>query len=150
MPHSATATVAGTGTGTETGTTQSSFLRTPLSPPSSATQASFPHSLDTATTYYAERTTLCSSESGSLTSPLAPHFGRQGSLGTNGTSGTSGTSGTAPTTASLAEQSLLDTSDEEAECPICFEPLSLRLQGEKPHLVPTCNHPIHHECFVTL
>jgi hypothetical protein len=30
--------------------------------------------------------------------------------------------------------------DEEQTCPVCIEPLSLRLTGEKPHVVPQCGH----------
>jgi hypothetical protein len=38
-----------------------------------------------------------------------------------------------------------DTADEEAECPVCLEPLSFsfRLPGEKPHIVPECGHALH-------
>ena len=38
-----------------------------------------------------------------------------------------------------------DPSDEEAECPVCLEPLSFsfRLPGEKPHIVPECGHALH-------
>jgi hypothetical protein len=30
--------------------------------------------------------------------------------------------------------------DEEQNCPVCLEPLSFRLPGEKPHVVPQCGH----------
>ena len=35
--------------------------------------------------------------------------------------------------------------EEEAECPVCLEPLSFsfRLPGEKPHIVPECGHALH-------
>lgn len=35
--------------------------------------------------------------------------------------------------------------DDEAECPVCLEPLSFsfRLPGEKPHVVPECGHALH-------
>jgi hypothetical protein len=35
--------------------------------------------------------------------------------------------------------------DDEAECPVCLEPLSFsfRLPGEKPHIVPECGHALH-------
>ena len=38
-----------------------------------------------------------------------------------------------------------DPPDEEAECPVCLEPLSFsfRLPGEKPHIVPECSHALH-------
>lgn len=38
-----------------------------------------------------------------------------------------------------------DLPDEEAECPVCLEPLSFsfRLPGEKPHIVPECSHALH-------
>ena len=38
-----------------------------------------------------------------------------------------------------------DTTEEEAECPVCLEPLSFsfRLPGEKPHIVPECGHALH-------
>ena len=40
--------------------------------------------------------------------------------------------------------------EEEAECPVCLEPLSFsfRLPGEKPHIVPECSHALH-EVFPT-
>lgn len=34
----------------------------------------------------------------------------------------------------------------EPECPICSEPLSLRLQGEKL-VSPACGHTLHAGCF---
>jgi len=38
-----------------------------------------------------------------------------------------------------------DATEEEAECPVCLEPLSFsfRLPGEKPHIVPECGHALH-------
>jgi hypothetical protein len=38
-----------------------------------------------------------------------------------------------------------DVPDDEAECPVCLEPLSFsfRLPGEKPHIVPECGHALH-------
>ncbi|GAA6004341.1 hypothetical protein JCM10207_000676 [Rhodosporidiobolus poonsookiae] len=38
-------------------------------------------------------------------------------------------------------------SADEETCPICLELLSLRLAGEKPHVVPVCGHRLHHSCF---
>jgi hypothetical protein len=32
--------------------------------------------------------------------------------------------------------------DEEDNCPVCLESLSLRLRGEKPHIVPVCGHKL--------
>ncbi|KAK4702603.1 hypothetical protein P7C70_g3619, partial [Phenoliferia sp. Uapishka_3] len=37
--------------------------------------------------------------------------------------------------------------DEEEQCPVCNEDLSLRLEGEKPHIVPECGHRLHAACF---
>lgn len=45
-------------------------------------------------------------------------------------------------------QSMLDIVDEP-ECPLCLEPLSLRLRGER-YVVPRCGHTIHHECFTAM
>ncbi|SGY31292.1 BQ5605_C002g01220 [Microbotryum silenes-dioicae] len=42
---------------------------------------------------------------------------------------------------------ITDDGDEGPECPICVEPLSHRLQGEKAHVTPVCGHQLHHECF---
>lgn len=38
-----------------------------------------------------------------------------------------------------------DATEDEAECPVCLEPLSFsfRLPGEKPHIVPECGHALH-------
>ena len=38
-----------------------------------------------------------------------------------------------------------DAIEDEAECPVCLEPLSFsfRLPGEKPHIVPECGHALH-------
>ncbi|GAA5865462.1 hypothetical protein JCM8547_001252 [Rhodosporidiobolus lusitaniae] len=41
----------------------------------------------------------------------------------------------------------LSDSVEEENCPICLCELSLRLSGEKPHVVPVCGHRLHHSCF---
>ena len=38
----------------------------------------------------------------------------------------------------------------EADCPVCLEPLSYRLAGEKPHVVPTCGHALHNACFTAV
>ncbi|KAG6879235.1 hypothetical protein C0992_004228 [Termitomyces sp. T32_za158] len=42
--------------------------------------------------------------------------------------------------------------DDEAECPVCLEPLSFsfRLPGEKPHIVPECGHALHEACFTAV
>lgn len=37
--------------------------------------------------------------------------------------------------------------DEEASCPVCLEPLSLRLHGERGPLDPVCSHKLHESCF---
>lgn len=39
--------------------------------------------------------------------------------------------------------------EQETDCPVCLESLSIRLQGEKPHVVPVCGHKLHNECFET-
>jgi len=39
--------------------------------------------------------------------------------------------------------------EEDVTCPVCLESLSIRLQGEKPHVVPLCGHKLHNECFET-
>ncbi|KAH8930234.1 hypothetical protein BT69DRAFT_907330 [Atractiella rhizophila] len=36
---------------------------------------------------------------------------------------------------------------EEEKCPVCLEPLSLRLAGERPHIKPQCGHRLHDACF---
>ena len=46
--------------------------------------------------------------------------------------------------------SMLDTSSDEPECPVCLEPLSHRLTGEKPHVVPQCGHALHNACFTAV
>ncbi|KAI0026489.1 Pleckstrin homology domain-containing protein [Vararia minispora EC-137] len=45
-----------------------------------------------------------------------------------------------------------DAQDDEAECPVCLEPLSFsfRLPGEKPHIVPECGHALHEACFTAV
>ncbi|KAF8659888.1 hypothetical protein AX16_001772 [Volvariella volvacea WC 439] len=45
-----------------------------------------------------------------------------------------------------------DPNDEEADCPVCLEPLSssFRLPGEKPHIVPECGHALHEACFTAV
>ncbi|KAH8833007.1 Pleckstrin homology domain-containing protein [Flagelloscypha sp. PMI_526] len=42
--------------------------------------------------------------------------------------------------------------DDEAECPVCLEPLSFsfRLPGEKPHISPECGHALHEACFTAV
>lgn len=32
--------------------------------------------------------------------------------------------------------------EEDTQCPVCCESLSLRLAGEKPHIVPNCGHKL--------
>ncbi|GAA5869732.1 hypothetical protein JCM1840_000574 [Sporobolomyces johnsonii] len=49
--------------------------------------------------------------------------------------------------ASFMATSVVDADEGEATCPICLELLSLRLAGEKPHVVPVCGHRLHHSCF---
>ncbi|GAA6058546.1 hypothetical protein JCM10212_006985 [Sporobolomyces blumeae] len=49
--------------------------------------------------------------------------------------------------ASFMSASVVDAADDEESCPICLELLSLRLAGEKPHVVPICGHRLHHSCF---
>ncbi|SCV68743.1 BQ2448_864 [Microbotryum intermedium] len=51
---------------------------------------------------------------------------------------------TMPSTTSLL---ITDDGDEGPVCPICVEPLSHRLHGEKAHVTPICGHQLHHECF---
>jgi hypothetical protein len=36
--------------------------------------------------------------------------------------------------------SVVASEEDEECCPVCLEALSLRLQGEKPHIVPVCGH----------
>ena len=36
--------------------------------------------------------------------------------------------------------SIRDNEEEEELCPVCLCELSLRLKGEKPHVVPVCGH----------
>ena len=45
----------------------------------------------------------------------------------------------------MPKMSSRDVAEEEAECPVCLEPLSFsfRLPGEKPHIVPECGHALH-------
>ncbi|EPQ27883.1 uncharacterized protein PFL1_04627 [Pseudozyma flocculosa PF-1] len=38
----------------------------------------------------------------------------------------------------------------EVDCPVCLEPLSYRLAGEKPHVVPNCGHALHNACFTAV
>lgn len=42
-----------------------------------------------------------------------------------------------------------DVSEDDETCPVCLESLSIRLAGEKPHIVPVCGHKLHAECFET-
>ena len=46
---------------------------------------------------------------------------------------------------SMPKASSRDVTEEEAECPVCLEPLSFsfRLPGEKPHIIPECGHALH-------
>ncbi len=64
---------------------------------------------------------------------------------------TSGGNGSVPP-ATPPKTSMLMLSDapEEADCPVCLEPLSLRLAGEKPHVVPQCGHALHNACFTAV
>lgn len=39
--------------------------------------------------------------------------------------------------------------EQDTTCPICLESLSIRLTGEKPHVIPLCGHKLHNECFET-
>lgn len=45
-----------------------------------------------------------------------------------------------------------DPPEDEAECPVCLEPLSFsfRLPGEKPHIVPECGHSLHEASYSAL
>ncbi|KAG5647812.1 hypothetical protein DXG03_007735 [Asterophora parasitica] len=54
--------------------------------------------------------------------------------------------------APLPVVSARDTVEDEAECPVCLEPLSFsfRLPGEKPHIVPECGHALHEACFTAV
>ena len=48
----------------------------------------------------------------------------------------------------MKDHSVVDDSEKvEEECPVCLEPLSFRLAGEKPHVVPVCGHRLHEACF---
>ncbi|SCZ96491.1 BZ3500_MvSof-1268-A1-R1_Chr8-2g10230 [Microbotryum saponariae] len=53
--------------------------------------------------------------------------------------------------AAVPSSSLLitDDGDEGPECPICVEPLSHRLQGEKAHVTPVCGHQLR-ECSTSV
>ncbi|SPO29596.1 related to CDC24 - Guanine nucleotide exchange factor (GEF or GDP-release factor) [Ustilago trichophora] len=42
------------------------------------------------------------------------------------------------------------TQMSEVDCPVCLEPLSHRLAGEKPHVVPSCGHALHNACFTAI
>ncbi len=42
------------------------------------------------------------------------------------------------------------TEMSEVDCPVCLEPLSHRLAGEKPHVVPSCGHALHNACFTAI
>ncbi|KAK4050507.1 hypothetical protein OIO90_005090 [Microbotryomycetes sp. JL221] len=64
------------------------------------------------------------------------------------------TSMTAPTMAGLTidtnkatSSAIRDSEQDEDCCPVCLCELSLKLQGEKPHVVPICGHQLHHDCF---
>ncbi|GAA6047133.1 hypothetical protein JCM3770_006917 [Rhodotorula araucariae] len=52
-----------------------------------------------------------------------------------------------PLAAFLMSSIIDDGAADEDSCPICLELLSLRLAGEKPHVVPVCGHRLHHSCF---
>jgi hypothetical protein len=41
---------------------------------------------------------------------------------------------------SLMSSSVRDNEEDEEVCPVCLCELSLRLQGERPHVVPVCGH----------
>jgi len=45
-----------------------------------------------------------------------------------------------------------DSSDAQADCPVCLVPpsFSFRLPGEKPHIVPECGHALHEVRFSLL
>ncbi|KAF9565843.1 hypothetical protein CPC08DRAFT_704277 [Agrocybe pediades] len=36
------------------------------------------------------------------------------------------------------------------ECPVCLEPVSFRLPGEEPPVVPECGHALHVACFTAV
>ncbi|GAA6036655.1 hypothetical protein JCM8097_001276 [Rhodosporidiobolus ruineniae] len=61
---------------------------------------------------------------------------------------------TPPTPAHRSDLPMSAVSDareaDEDSCPICLEALSLRLAGEKPHVVPVCGHRLHHSCFTAV
>ncbi|CAO1636982.1 unnamed protein product [Sympodiomycopsis kandeliae] len=38
----------------------------------------------------------------------------------------------------------------DSDCPVCLEPLSYRLAGEKPHVIPNCGHALHNACFTAV
>lgn len=37
--------------------------------------------------------------------------------------------------------------DDGDNCPVCLEDSKMRLQGEKPHVIPSCGHILHASCF---
>lgn len=43
-----------------------------------------------------------------------------------------------------------ESNNMSADCPVCLEPLSYRLAGEKPHVVPNCGHALHNACFTAV
>lgn len=45
-----------------------------------------------------------------------------------------------------------NSGDDEQNCPVCLESLSFsfKLPGEKPHIVPECNHALHEACFTAV
>ncbi|ETS62263.1 von willebrand ring finger domain-containing protein [Moesziomyces aphidis] len=51
---------------------------------------------------------------------------------------------------SMSGASTTFTEMAEVDCPVCLEPLSHRLAGEKPHVVPTCGHALHNACFTAI
>lgn len=55
-----------------------------------------------------------------------------------------------PSTGGVGRTSMLDTSPDETDCPVCLEPLSHRLAGEKSHVMPQCGHALHNACFTAV
>jgi hypothetical protein len=40
----------------------------------------------------------------------------------------------------MGQTMIRDDDEDDETCPVCLEPLSFRLPGEKPHIVPQCGH----------
>jgi len=57
--------------------------------------------------------------------------------------GRSGSGGQSKSTQSKAQM-------DSASCPVCLEPLSYRLSGERPHVMPVCGHALHNACFTAV